>query len=208
MRPEPVRSIPSGSVFLPKPISGGQIRRRAQHAGSSDRNRRGDRRVPLSGRAAPAARRVLAETGESAEAASWFQRAIDTARGQEAKSLELRAATSLARLWRDQGKRARPATCSRLSTAGSPKASIPPTSGTPRLCSMSWHEQKSFGCLVLVETAKSTTRWRATYCNEAPICFEAVSGPPKRNCKLRVCHRSAEQLFCRIESEWVPNGPK
>ena len=49
---------------------------------------------------------VLAETGESAEAASWFQRAIDTARGQEAKSLELRAATSLARLWRDQGKRA------------------------------------------------------------------------------------------------------
>ncbi len=49
---------------------------------------------------------VLAETGESAEAASWFQRAIDTVRGQEAKSLELRAATNLARLWRDQGKRA------------------------------------------------------------------------------------------------------
>jgi predicted ATPase len=53
-----------------------------------------------------AGRVVLAETGESAEAASWFQRAIDTARGQEAKSLELRAATSLARLWRGQGKRA------------------------------------------------------------------------------------------------------
>ena len=31
--------------------------------------------------------------------------AIDTARSQQAKSLELRAATSLARLWRDQGKR-------------------------------------------------------------------------------------------------------
>jgi predicted ATPase len=49
---------------------------------------------------------VLTRTGEQAEAASWFQRAIDTAAGQQAKSLELRAATSLARLWRDQGKRA------------------------------------------------------------------------------------------------------
>jgi predicted ATPase len=47
---------------------------------------------------------VLAETGEAAEAASWFQRAIETARGQQAKSLELRAATSLARLWRGEGK--------------------------------------------------------------------------------------------------------
>jgi predicted ATPase len=49
---------------------------------------------------------VLAQTGEEAEAASWFQRAIDTARGQQAKSLELRAATSLARLWAERGKRA------------------------------------------------------------------------------------------------------
>jgi predicted ATPase len=49
---------------------------------------------------------VLAETGEDAEAASWFRQAIDTARSQQAKSLELRAATSLARLWRDRGKRA------------------------------------------------------------------------------------------------------
>jgi predicted ATPase len=48
---------------------------------------------------------VLAKTGEQAEAAAWLQRAIDTARSQEAKSLELRAATSLARLWADQGKR-------------------------------------------------------------------------------------------------------
>jgi class 3 adenylate cyclase/predicted ATPase len=47
---------------------------------------------------------VLAQTGDAAESASWFRRAIETARSQQAKSLELRAATSLARLWRDQGK--------------------------------------------------------------------------------------------------------
>jgi predicted ATPase len=49
---------------------------------------------------------LLGETGQAVEAASWLQRAIDVARGQQAKSLELRAATSLARLWADQGKRA------------------------------------------------------------------------------------------------------
>jgi class 3 adenylate cyclase/predicted ATPase len=49
---------------------------------------------------------VLAKTGDPAEAASWIQRAIDTARNQQAKSLELRAATSLARLWGEQGRRA------------------------------------------------------------------------------------------------------
>jgi class 3 adenylate cyclase/predicted ATPase len=49
---------------------------------------------------------VLAATGEIAEAESWLHEALDTARSQQAKSLELRAATSLARLWADQGKRA------------------------------------------------------------------------------------------------------
>jgi predicted ATPase len=33
-----------------------------------------------------------------------LQRSLDVSRHQEAKSLELRAAMSLARLWRDQGK--------------------------------------------------------------------------------------------------------
>ena len=33
-----------------------------------------------------------------------MHRAIDTSRSQQAKSLELRAATSLARLWAGQGK--------------------------------------------------------------------------------------------------------
>jgi predicted ATPase len=41
-----------------------------------------------------------------AEAEVWLQRALDVARHQEAKSLELRAAMSLARLWQQQGKRA------------------------------------------------------------------------------------------------------
>jgi predicted ATPase len=48
---------------------------------------------------------VLAETGEDDEAAAWLQRAIDTARSQRAKSLELRAATNLARLWAERGER-------------------------------------------------------------------------------------------------------
>ena len=41
-----------------------------------------------------------------AEAEACFQRALDVARRQQAKALELRAATSLARLWQHQGKRA------------------------------------------------------------------------------------------------------
>jgi predicted ATPase len=39
------------------------------------------------------------------EAEACFQRALAVAREQEAKLFELRAVNSLARLWRDQGKR-------------------------------------------------------------------------------------------------------
>jgi predicted ATPase len=39
------------------------------------------------------------------EAETSFQKALDVARSQEAKSWELRAATSLSRLWKQQGKR-------------------------------------------------------------------------------------------------------
>lgn len=46
----------------------------------------------------------LADAGE-AEAEACFRRALDASRQQQAKSLELRAATSLARLWQKQGKR-------------------------------------------------------------------------------------------------------
>src|SRR5262249_10173508 len=38
------------------------------------------------------------------EAGAWFRQALDVARRQEAKSLELRAAMSLARLWQQQGQ--------------------------------------------------------------------------------------------------------
>jgi predicted ATPase len=40
------------------------------------------------------------------KAEAHFNRALTIARAQQAKSWELRAATSLAHLWRDQGKRA------------------------------------------------------------------------------------------------------
>ena len=49
---------------------------------------------------------LLLEHGSSNQlgAEAEFRQAIDIARGQSAKWWELRAATSLARLWRDQGK--------------------------------------------------------------------------------------------------------
>jgi predicted ATPase len=50
---------------------------------------------------------LLQQTGTpQAEAETWLQRALDIARRQEAKSLELRAAMSLSRLWQQQGKQA------------------------------------------------------------------------------------------------------
>jgi predicted ATPase len=41
---------------------------------------------------------------DTAKAEAYFERALAIARQQQAKSWELRAAMSLARLWRDQGK--------------------------------------------------------------------------------------------------------
>jgi len=41
---------------------------------------------------------------DTAKAQAYFERALAIARAQQAKSWELRAATSMARLWRDQGK--------------------------------------------------------------------------------------------------------
>jgi predicted ATPase len=47
---------------------------------------------------------LLVKSGLHAEAEAWLHKAIDIARTQSAKSLELRAATALARLWHDQGR--------------------------------------------------------------------------------------------------------
>jgi predicted ATPase len=50
---------------------------------------------------------IMRQTGTSqAEAEGWLQQALDIARRQQAKSLELRAAMSLSRLWQQQGKQA------------------------------------------------------------------------------------------------------
>ena len=50
---------------------------------------------------------VLAQAADQhAQAEICFQQALDVARRQQARSWELRAALSLARLWQQQGKRA------------------------------------------------------------------------------------------------------
>ena len=48
---------------------------------------------------------LLASDGRRTDAEGYFKKALETARVQNAKSLELRAAGSLARLWNGQGKR-------------------------------------------------------------------------------------------------------
>jgi hypothetical protein len=49
--------------------------------------------------------RPLRPERDAAKAEAYFDRALAVARQQQAKSWELRAAISMARLWRDQGKR-------------------------------------------------------------------------------------------------------
>jgi predicted ATPase len=48
---------------------------------------------------------LLSGEPDTAKAEAYFERALAVARQQQAKSFELRAAMSMARLWRDQGKR-------------------------------------------------------------------------------------------------------
>ena len=48
---------------------------------------------------------LKSSTPDAAKAEDYFERALSIAREQQAKSWELRAAMSMARLWRDQGKR-------------------------------------------------------------------------------------------------------
>jgi predicted ATPase len=47
---------------------------------------------------------LMSPERDAAKAEAYFERALATARAQQAKSWELRAAMSMARLWRDQGK--------------------------------------------------------------------------------------------------------
>ena len=48
---------------------------------------------------------LMSPEPDTAKAQAYFDSALALARAQQAKSWELRAASSLARLWRDQGKR-------------------------------------------------------------------------------------------------------
>ena len=47
----------------------------------------------------------MADERDAAKAEAYFDRALAVARAQQATSWELRASMSMARLWRDQGKR-------------------------------------------------------------------------------------------------------
>ena len=47
---------------------------------------------------------MVAPEPDAAKAQEYFEQALAIARAQQAKSWELRAAMSMARLWRDQGK--------------------------------------------------------------------------------------------------------
>ena len=48
---------------------------------------------------------LMSPAPDTAKAKAYFERALAVAREQHAKSWELRAAMSMARLWRDQGRR-------------------------------------------------------------------------------------------------------
>jgi hypothetical protein len=66
---------------------------------------------------------LLSVEPDAAKAEAYFERGLAVARKQQAKSWELRTAKSMARLWRDQGKRREARICSLRSTAGSLRAS-------------------------------------------------------------------------------------
>ena len=134
---------PSGSASSRKPTFGSAGSRRHRGVGSGDRRplpRPENASIRRSGTGCAGS---SGATGEDAEAESWLRQAIDTAKGQQAKSLELRAAATLARVWRDHGSAPRRATSSRRSTAGSPKASTRPTSPRRRRCSICCIERAS-----------------------------------------------------------------
>jgi predicted ATPase len=71
-------------------------------------------------------------------AESCFHEALDVARRQQAKSLELRAAMSLSRLRQRQVSVQKPTGCWHRSTGGSPKGLTPETYKRPKRSCMIW----------------------------------------------------------------------
>ena len=75
---------------------------------------------------------VLMRQGKRVEAEAQLRASIEWARRQRAKSWELRSSTTLAELLIEAAGATPPASCSRLSTAGSPRVSRPTTSEAAR----------------------------------------------------------------------------
>jgi class 3 adenylate cyclase/tetratricopeptide (TPR) repeat protein len=87
------------SLCRPWPVQRGlALRRRSD---DDDRNNKG--KMVRSG-GPPNRRRIALLQADAAKAETYFEHSLRIARQQQAKSWELRAAMSLARLWRDQGK--------------------------------------------------------------------------------------------------------
>jgi len=78
---------------------------------------------------------LLAQSRDNRAAAeACYRQAIEVAKSQKARLLELRAATSLAGLWRENGKGDQARDLLTPSTAGSPRDSTPPISKRRRRC--------------------------------------------------------------------------
>jgi predicted ATPase len=91
---------------------------------------------------------------DASQAAACFHQALDVARHQQAKSWELRAATSLARLWQSQRSARRPTTCSLPCTSGLPKAL------TRRMCRRPKYYFRTWKAKAVVERiGRTLTPW-------------------------------------------------
>src|ERR1700727_2395122 len=116
----PFDGVASLYAFLPAPLLA-QVADRLD-ARSDGQDARNDGLLATPNLATPEPLSNLYSTAEAALAA-----ALADARHRSWRIFELRAACDLARLLADRGQRVRPITFWRRSTAGSPKASIPPT---------------------------------------------------------------------------------
>jgi hypothetical protein len=86
---------------------------------------------------------LLNATGDQVAAERSYHQALSVARRQSARTLELRAAASLARV-ATRVRGSKPIIYSRLFTAGSPKASTRRSCKTQRRCSTSWRDAIHF----------------------------------------------------------------